>query len=1006
MERKKSLIGGSVPSSNNTIKGLQLFIADLRASQQSQEHEKRIQSEIVKIKQQFESASKKSNSEHDKLGGYQRKKYIAKLAYIYITSNTTKLNEILFGLDQAIELLRSSVFSEKFVGYMTLELLYEHKIVIEKINDKVMPQLINDLTGNNDHNTGLALNFIGVVGNLTNQFAFNEELVSEVFQILRSPTSSQYLKRKSALTFLTLLKNNLSILTDDLQRKQLWIQRILSLLDDSDNYRLTLVTLPLVQFIAENIDSSYCTRLIPQLSEILYNCVVLGTSQSRTNQFPTEYVFANMPNPWLITKVVSLLNALIKSPRENTSGEFLEPNNMDPETLGKLRMCVMEALKLGRRRCNDPLEKVVQNTVLFSLINFAPKLDPSPEAIINSVNALCALLGSAEINVRYLSLDSLVKLCSLSGKVAIDAVRHKNLDLIFHLLINEKDSSIVRKVVDLLYIFTDVDNVKVIVDQLLNYVLNARNVSDPHIKSDISVKIAILTEKFATDTNWYVNISLKLLSLSFSSSFNDDEIWQRLCQIVVNNPSLHKITAAQLVGYLQENHTSEALVKTSAFILGEYGNLLYETISIPELFNLFTDKYFISSNATKAMILTTIIQLYKFQPGIVSGVIKFFQLELNSIDIELQTRSYEYLKIIQITKMSGNNNLLDALLEPIPPFNSKSNPLLKRLGNLVSTADNTLVATPTGSSGPSFKTSNNTGSNSSLSQFVPIPPQSRIRSNTHDSYYGQQMLSSNWREGFARMLLHKQGIFYISPLIKIIYRIQIVQSTQLQISLTYVNSTEWDINGLSTEVIPVRSQGNPEYVIQNNEVPSSSSIPPNKRVDQKFQIVIRRPFSVEEAPIINIHFRCGGSTNTLKLKLGVGITATLSNENRSSVTLAQFITRWKTLGEALGKDAEYQVEGIKIKHDSNKLETDNMDTALSLLRQNLTRIGFDLIDQNNVPSILFSAGIIHTKSDGNFGCLVKVQYLKDSKINITCKTTTPGPLAKCIVECIKAALSG
>lgn len=118
------------------------------------------------------------------------------------------------------------------------------------------------------------------------------------------------------------------------------------------------------------------------------------------------------------------------------------------------------------------MERIVQNTVLFSLINFASKLDPSDEAISNSVTALCSLLTSKEINIRYLTLDSLVKLCSSSGKPAIDAVRYKNLDMIFHLLNTERDSSIVRKVVDLLYTFTDVENVKIIVDGLLQYILS------------------------------------------------------------------------------------------------------------------------------------------------------------------------------------------------------------------------------------------------------------------------------------------------------------------------------------------------------------------------------------------------------------------------------------------------------------------------------------------------------------------------------------------------------
>lgn len=95
------------------------------------------------------------------------------------------------------------------------------------------------------------------------------------------------------------------------------------------------------------------------------------------------------------------------------------------------------------------------------------------------------------------------------------------------------------------------------------------------------------------------------------------------------------------------------------------------------------------------MILTTMIKLYKTSPEIGSNVIKFFQLELNSLDIELQTRSFEYLNIIQLAKVNGNTDILQILFEPMPPFNSKSNPLLKRLGSLPASAGSTtLINTP------------------------------------------------------------------------------------------------------------------------------------------------------------------------------------------------------------------------------------------------------------------------------------------------------------------------
>ena len=123
------------------------------------------------------------------------------------------------------------------------------------------------------------------------------------------------------------------------------------------------------------------------------------------------------------------------------------------------------------------------------------------------------------------------------------------------------------------------------------------------------------------------------------------------------------------------------------------------------------------------------------------------------------------------------------------------------------------------------------------------------------------------------------------------------------------------------------------------------------------------------------------------------------------LNLAQFISRWKTLSDALGKDGEYQKSGIKFNKDSKKAETIGLEDGLLLLTQIVKRLGFDIVDQTSVHSTLFVSGIIHTKTEGNFGCLMKIQYQENGLANVTCKTTTSGPLARYIVDCIRNVLS-
>lgn len=950
--------------SHNTMKGLQLFIADLRSLQQTEEQERRIQSEIVNIQKQFGSVNT--------LNGYQRKKYVAKLAYIYITTNTTKLGDIIFGLDQCCQLLASTIYSEKFIGYMTLELLYHHQSVASQIQDQVISQLKSDLASTDDNFVSLALNFIGVTGKCNE--ILTEELVHEVFQVLRSPTSAQILKKKSSLAFLALIKNDPSIFTHDSRRKQLWIQRIVSLLDDTANYRLMASVLPLVEYIAREIDYTSCVKLVPQLSQILYNCVVVGTTGSDTST--EENKFASVPNPWLVTKLVSLLNVLISS---STNAELnITSSNIDQNTLGKLRLCVTRVIEIGTKGATDVLTRTVQNTVLFSLINFASKLDPSAEAIASSVGALCSLLNSNDTNTRYLTLDSLVRLCSMSGRPAQNAVRANHMNQLFHLLRNERDSSIVRKLVDLLYTLTDTENVQLIVDELLQYMTNAKH-TDHHIRSDLAVKVAILTEKFANDSNWYVIVSLKLLSLT-NTSFNDDDIWQRLCQIVVNNESLHQLTCDHLLGYLRENHTSEAIVKTAAFLLGEYVNLVIDKCSVGDLFNLFTGKYFAVSNICRAMILATMMKLYKSDSQIGSAVIKFFQLELNSLDVELQTRSFEYLKIIQFEKMHGAQ-LTNILFSPMAPFSSKKNPLLGRLGNLPFGSTDTVS---------SF-------SSAGSSSTVPTPPPTRNSRQRSQSYYSQEPLSAHWQEGFHRMLKHRQGVLYSSFLIKILYRVSPSQSQPelSEVTLTYINKLDLPFGSFLTELISWRTNENPAYVVHIIEVPKVD-IAPGERTTHKFEVLTRHAFPVDQSPILSVGFKCGRGIHSVCLKLGMGITSTIlpmKPGGHPNVSLPQFIQRWRTISDAFGKEGECCANVEIQKND-----------VYTHVRNTVEKLGFEIVEQAMVENTLFAAGIIHTKSDGNFGCLMKLRC-QSNDVNITCKTTSGGELSKFVVDCIEKCLT-
>ena len=92
--------------------------------------------------------------------------------------------------------------------------------------------------------------------------------------------------------------------------------------------------------------------------------------------------------------------------------------------------------------------------------------------------------------------------------------------------LRDKDMSIRRRSLDLLYQMCNYNNVGKIVEEMLNY----SEETDMQIKEELVLKIAILTEKFAPNLTWYIDVIIRLLSKS--GDYITHDIWFRVIQII------------------------------------------------------------------------------------------------------------------------------------------------------------------------------------------------------------------------------------------------------------------------------------------------------------------------------------------------------------------------------------------------------------------------------------------------------------------------------------------
>ena len=205
--------------------------------------------------------------------------------------------------------------------------------------------------------------------------------------------------------------------------------------------------------------------------------------------------------------------------------------------------------------CNEPSRNVqhnnAQHAVLFEAINLAIHIDTNSPLVNTAAVLLARFISSKETNVRYLGLDTMAHLAARTDNLG--AIKKHQGTIIISL--RDKDISVRRRALDLLYSMCDVDNSELIVGELLRYL----KVADYGLREEMVLKIAILTEKYASTYKWYVDTILELLSAA--GDHVGEEVWYRVVQIVTNTEDLQAYAAKVVFEYLKSPSSHESLVK-------------------------------------------------------------------------------------------------------------------------------------------------------------------------------------------------------------------------------------------------------------------------------------------------------------------------------------------------------------------------------------------------------------------------------------------------------------
>lgn len=449
--------------------------------------------------------------------------------------------------------------------------------------------------------------------------------------------SKPFVKKKAALTLLRLYRKHPPVVQAE------WTERIISIMDDPDVgvcLSVTSLVMALIQDYPEQYRGSY-VKAAQRLAKLVHGTDV-----------PPDYIYHRVPCPWLQVKLLRLLQYY--PPSEDSHVQVLIKQSLEK--------IIATTTDVPR----NVQQNNAQNAIHFEAINLLIFLGTEPELLVRVSARLGKFIQSRETNVRYLGLDAMTHLASRAD--IVDTIK-KHQDIILNSL-RDRDISVRRKGLDLIYSMCDTSNARPIVNELMHYLSH----SDFSMREELVLKIAILTEKYATDARWYIDVSLNLLQLA--GDHVNDEVWQRVIQIVANNEEIQPYAVEHILRYVRIQ-CHDSVVKIGAYVLGEFGHLVADIpgCSPIEQFMALQTRMTYCADTTRAMILSCFIKFVNLFPEIKPQLLHVFTIYSRSPDSELQQRACEYLKLA----VSPNEELLRTVCDEMPPFAERTSVLLARL---------------------------------------------------------------------------------------------------------------------------------------------------------------------------------------------------------------------------------------------------------------------------------------------------------------------------------------
>ncbi|KAK9782303.1 putative Gamma-adaptin [Seiridium cardinale] len=594
------------------MSSLKQFIRNVRAAKTIADERAVIQKESAAIRASFREDSHDHNI---------RRNNVAKLLYLFTLGERTH-----FGQIECIKLLASPRFADKRLGHLATSLLLDEN---QEVLTLVTNSLQNDLGHSNQYVVGLALCTLGNIASIE----MSRDLFAEIEKLVS--TNNPYIRRKAALCAMRICRK-----VPDLQEH--FIEKAAALLSDR-NHGVLLCGLTLVTSMCEADEEEGGEEGIVDKYKQFIPVLVRTLKGLATSGYAPEHDVTGITDPFLQVKILQLLRVLVRGDSEGT------------EQINDI---------LAQVATNTDSTKNVGNSILYEAVRTILDIDADSGLRVLGVNILGKFLTNRDNNIRYVALNTLIKVVAVEPNAV---QRHRNTILE---CLRDPDISIRRRALDLSFTLINESNVRILIRELLAFL----EVADNEFKPTMTSQIGIAADRYAPNKRWHVDTMLRVLSLA--GNYVKEQIMSSFIRLVATTPELQTYAVQKLYINLKKDITQESLTQAGSWCIGEYADSLFrggqyeeeelvQEVKENEVIDLFStilnSSY--ASQVTTEYIVTALIKLStRFSDASqVERVRRLIQHHQTSLDVEVQQRAVEY------SNLFAYDEIRRGVLEKMPP---------------------------------------------------------------------------------------------------------------------------------------------------------------------------------------------------------------------------------------------------------------------------------------------------------------------------------------------------